>query len=754
MSTWWSYRGLDVREIDSAKLSPVIAAQELGLKRLWSTAYTDVERGDANDNYIWTYTGDDWAYGGGGDDIIGGDSGNDILYGGAGNDLLLGGWGNDFLHGGAGDDVLRGGRGNDVFVYRERSFGEDTILSFRGGEDKVDFRGSGLAWSDLTFPRSGDGNVIVDAGGGNRIIFYNGGPGKSDFLFGEAPADKEPPAETRPVVSISDVRVNEGDTATVRIELSEAYDKDVTVYVRALDDTAQDHSWTYDPNHPRRQDYVNNYKSPFPTPVEIKAGQTSAEVTFETLQDNMDEYDETFSVLLGWDTRNARFESRPRATVTIVDDDAPAEVSVGDVSVTEDGTAVIFVELSQVSQKRVTVHWSTGDQTQELGFAAGQVRKKIEIDANGKAAVFADWGYPLGWHKYEEFKIDPLGDSGFTVTLSNPQGATLGSKHTATVTIVDDDAPPVVEPPESEAVPSDAEPGEQDRLPLGADDTLPQSNTESENAPSSRAAVAGTMAADTMDGTAGADALDGLAGNDTAQGLGGDDRLWGRQGADTLYGNAGNDRLWGGRDGDEFHGGVGRDHLYGGLGHDTLHGGRLADRLHGGEGRDVLVGGHGRDRFVYDDADFGRDRIVDFEDGVDRLDFTGSGLRWSDLSVSNNGKGDAVVRVDGANGKIVLEGGRRIADRPERLHLLIRHNRHEDVTDFLIGATGLAPTVAVNFTEQALVTLVNQAARKFAHCYIGLRFDSELVSACQKIDIYLNPKNKWRFKIAKNFRVR
>ena len=177
--------------------------------------------------------------------------------------------------------------------------------------------------------------------------------------------------------------------------------------------------------------------------------------------------------------------------------------------------------------------------------------------------------------------------------------------------------------------------------------------------------IGGTPAADTLAGTAGADAIDGLAGNDTVRGLGGDDRLWGRQGADTLYGNAGNDRLWGGRDGDELHGGVGKDHLYGGLGHDTLyggrgddtlHGGRLADRLHGGEGKDVLAGGHGRDLFVYDDADFGRDRIVDFEDGLDRLDFTGSGLRWSDLSVSNNGKGDAVVRVDGANGKIVLEG--------------------------------------------------------------------------------------------------
>ena len=211
-------------------------------------------------------------------------------------------------------------------------------------------------------------------------------------------------------------------------------------------------------------------------------------------------------------------------------------------------------------------------------------------------------------------------------------------------------------------------PSEEDRQPVGTDgtdDTLPQPNTEPETTSSPQAAVAGTLAADTFAGTAGADAVDCLAGNDVARGLGGDDRLWGRQGADTLYGNAGSDCLWGGRDGDELHGGVGKDHLYGGLGHDTLyggrgddtlHGGRLADRLHGGEGRDVLVGGHGRDLFVYDDADFGRDRIVDFEDGLDRLDFSGSGLRWSDLSISNNGKGHAVVRVDGANGKIVLEG--------------------------------------------------------------------------------------------------
>ena len=30
----------------------------------------------------------------------------------------------------------------------------------------------------------------------------------------------------------------------------------------------------------------------------------------------------------------------------------------------------------------------------------------------------------------------------------------------------------------------------------------------------------------------------------------------------------------------------------------------------------------------------------------------------------------------------------------------------------------------------------------------------DIVSACQKMDICMNPKNKWRFKIAKNFDVR
>ena len=41
-----------------------------------------------------------------------------------------------------------------------------------------------------------------------------------------------------------------------------------------------------------------------------------------------------------------------------------------------------------------------------------------------------------------------------------------------------------------------------------------------------------------------------------------------------------------------------------------------------------------------------------------------------------------------------------------------------------------------------------------SHSMVAVNAPARLTSACQKIDIYLNPKNKWRFKIAKNFHVR
>ncbi len=767
MSNWWTYRGFDVRDILSGRLSFYDLSRQLDLERGgWHTHDTDVVRDSAKDSYIHVESGDDWVYGGEGHDIVDGYTGDDILHGGAGDDFLDGGRGDDVLYGGTGRDVLWGGRGADTFVYRERNFGEDTILKFKSGEgDKIDFRGSGLTWSDLKISGIAGGGVMVDAGGGNRIGVQTADSlAQTDFLFGDAPADKEPPVDDRPFISISDVSVNEGETATVRIELSKAYEKDVQVGVMARDDTADAHVRNYG------QDFKNDWnglydQNIFVEYITIKAGQTSADLTFETVQDSHDEENERFFVSLS-DPKNARYGSDPSAVVTIVDDDAPPEVSIGDVTVAEDGTVSIVVELSQGSERSVAVDWSIGEgQKHELWFssskgAGGSISQLITIDPAGTVTMAALEPPPYHWippRIWNEFTIDPLGDTGFTFTLSDPtnaslgqkssvtigddgppelsisdvtvteggtaqltielsraadqkvavyyrcgtegsatcnvdyvdvtggqfpqvvfeagetskvvtvdtvsdtehegdesfsielfhpsDGVTLGAKSSATVTIVDDDAPP-----SGAAKHPDSDGDDAPRWFSGASDGS-DAGTQHDGSPR-----AGEGAPNTVVGTRWSDILDGSAGADEMKGRAGDDFLYGNAGDDVLYGHAGADRLYGGEGADTLEGGRDGDELRGGEGNDTLLGGSGDDRLEGGAGNDRLVGGGGSDRFVYRADGFGNDRIGGFEDGVDRLDFSGSGLTWSDLSVSSNRQGDAVVRVSGADGKIVLEG--------------------------------------------------------------------------------------------------
>ena len=141
-----------------------------------------------------------------------------------------------------------------------------------------------------------------------------------------------------------------------------------------------------------------------------------------------------------------------------------------------------------------------------------------------------------------------------------------------------------------------------------------------------------------------------------AGGGAGDDTLRGGPGNDTLRGNAGDDVLHGGPGNDTLRGNAGDDVLHGGAGADRLFAGAGADRLHGKGGDDMLHGGPGDDAFVYGNAPFGRDTVRDFEDGVDVLDFSGSGLQWRDLQVSSDEDGNAVVRVSGRENSVTLVG--------------------------------------------------------------------------------------------------
>lgn len=174
---------------------------------------------------------------------------------------------------------------------------------------------------------------------------------------------------------------------------------------------------------------------------------------------------------------------------------------------------------------------------------------------------------------------------------------------------------------------------------------------------------------DSLYGEAGNDILRGGDGFDFLDGGDGNDKLYGDAGIDNITGGAGNDKLFGGDDADLLSGSFGRDRLDGGEGMDRLSGGDDNDRLFGGDGDDTLTGGGGNDvlrgdagadtfSFMYATESYlqggGRDRIVDFEAGVDRIDFGFRGLVLGDTLTLKDSAAGLVISYDA--GSVVVTG--------------------------------------------------------------------------------------------------
>lgn len=125
-------------------------------------------------------------------------SGNDTLNGGAGNDTLSGGTGNDLLNGGTGADMMAGGAGNDTYVVDDE--GDQVTEANQAGTDEIQTAlvayqlgsnienltykgtaaftgiGNGLA-NRLT---GGAGNDMLDGGAGNDTML--GGAGNDTYI--------------------------------------------------------------------------------------------------------------------------------------------------------------------------------------------------------------------------------------------------------------------------------------------------------------------------------------------------------------------------------------------------------------------------------------------------------------------------------------------------------------------------------------------------------------------------------------------
>ncbi|MEA2711415.1 MAG: hypothetical protein QOF78_4016 [Phycisphaerales bacterium] len=123
-------------------------------------AYADRIVGNAANNRLDGWVGNDTLIGGGGNDTLDGSYGDDSIAGGDGNDLLIGGWGNDSIEGQANNDTLFGGtRGGLVYQDDDRLFGGggDDQLFGEDGDDTL----FGQAGFDLL---DGGGSPNADSG--------------------------------------------------------------------------------------------------------------------------------------------------------------------------------------------------------------------------------------------------------------------------------------------------------------------------------------------------------------------------------------------------------------------------------------------------------------------------------------------------------------------------------------------------------------------------------------------------------------
>ena len=161
----------------------------------------------------------------------------------------------------------------------------------------------------------------------------------------------------------------------------------------------------------------------------FRAGTTVRTVAVPITDDALDEPEEQFTVTLQAAV-NATVGSA-QGTGTIADNDAAPELSIGDGSLTEgasDGSMPFVVQLDPASQRTVTVAYETADGTATASADYTSASGTLTLGSGATTATV---------------EVTILDDTDgeetetFTVTLSNPSGATL-SDASATGTITDD----------------------------------------------------------------------------------------------------------------------------------------------------------------------------------------------------------------------------------------------------------------------------------------------------------------------------
>ncbi len=221
----------------------------------------------------------------------------------------------------------------------------------------------------------------------------------------------------QPIITISDDTVDEGDAASITVSLDSASSVDTVVSITLVPNTAT----------------AGDYGAPTMTTVTIPAGSTSVSFTIPTIDDNIVEGAEDFTVS-GIVTSNNTQNTDPSGTVIITDNDT-AVFTIGSVSIIENGdTATVPVTISNPSSTDTVINITTTtgtagaadftELTTTVTIPAGETTLNVSVTINDDAIVEDD----------EIFTVNGVVTSG-TTTNSNASG---------TVTIIDNDVPLVL----------------------------------------------------------------------------------------------------------------------------------------------------------------------------------------------------------------------------------------------------------------------------------------------------------------------
>lgn len=416
---------------------------DLGNDTLW---------GDDDDDFVYGGLGNDVVYGNRGSDRLTGNEGDDTVYGGKDNDTLFGDSGNDLLSGDLGNDVLfsdegidtiEGGFGNDIFVFQEKfaanSIQEsDTIEDFTSGQDKI-----GLT-SDLTFeelaisPGVSEflGDTIIQEKNTGRYLAVLKNVDSSTVDEADFTTDLTPVGSTDSEDSESETVDPTSAEDTLSFQLDEyslvegGAGGSLTITVErsgpALGIAAVDYV-TVEGTARAGSDFDATGGNLIFNPGELTQ---SFDVTIR--EDFIRETEESFSVQLRNPFGSGAIGTPDLTTIFITDNDDLPEVQFTSSSYTAnetDGTALITVSVSGVSETPFTVDYGTIDDTATLADSDYQEAAGTLSFSPGQTS--------------QSFSVSILGDNiddpneTIALFLTNPSsGATLGSPTDATLTIL------------------------------------------------------------------------------------------------------------------------------------------------------------------------------------------------------------------------------------------------------------------------------------------------------------------------------